>query len=299
MILMFYSYSLFSPRSSSYSFKPVCTSPLQIFKMFSSFWLYHFWDERPRLEPNSDYATLGDKSGEKVRLLFFREGEGPEKVFIEVTLFVDILIAEYVLRGIVQREQHLKSKILAFRKLAADEDDGREEEHHQELQDLLRRYAEAEHKLYIAETRFPPGTLQKSYNALRQNPTWYLRQELVQDCARRGGCCSRSCGCCQKRHEIATRSKGLGHCTPSCGCCSSERGFEYSAEERRSFVEDLESQLYDDNPFYLVHVACLFFLLPQKEARKKGLCKKEIPKWKRTINFKRGSRQWWKGKGLF
>ncbi|KAJ5325894.1 uncharacterized protein N7506_008996 [Penicillium brevicompactum] len=123
--------------------------------MFSSFWLYRFWDERPRLEPNADYATIGDKSGEKVCLLFFHEGEGPEKVFLEVTLFVDILIAEYVLRGIVQREQHLKSKILAFRKLAADEDDGREEEHHQELQDLLRRYAEAEHKLYIAETRFP------------------------------------------------------------------------------------------------------------------------------------------------
>ncbi|CAG8372372.1 unnamed protein product [Penicillium salamii] len=121
----------------------------------------------------------------------------------------------------------------------------------------------------IVQRRLPIGTINNEYYSLRQSSTWYLRQELVNDCAKRGGCCSRNCECCQTRHERAVRNKGLGHCTPSCGCCTSERGFEYSAEEIQSFVDGLKAQLYNDNPAYTVHMAEAFFLLPPADTERK------------------------------
>ncbi|CAG8206507.1 unnamed protein product [Penicillium salamii] len=192
-----------------------------------------------RFRPNDRWGQpyRDEKGGPPVRVLNFYEGL--RGVYFEAEVFADIIIAEYCLREI------------------------------QQATEILRRYSEAEYNLYAAEGRLPIGTINNEYHSLRQSSTWYLRQELVDDCAKRGGCCSRNCGCCQTRHERAVRNKGLGHCTPSCGCCTSERGFGYSAEENQSFVDGLKSQLYNDNPAYTVHMAEVFFLLPPADTEKK------------------------------
>lgn len=132
----------------------------------------------------------------------------------------------------------------------------------------------------------PIGPIKTSYDALRENTTWYLRKELVEDCVKRGGCCSRSCGCCQIRHEVTERNKGIGHCTPTCGCCSSERGFEYTTEEREGFVDDFKTKLYDDNLACVIQTAEAFFLL--------SIVEKPQVRPQETTQCQGGKTQWWK-----
>ncbi|CAG8022709.1 unnamed protein product [Penicillium salamii] len=240
------------------------------FEMFTELGITHMFDGTNRFKPNDTWGQpyKGERGkGSPLRTLNFYEG--PRKVYFEAELFADILIAEYCLREIVQREQALKSKIMMTKKLGTCEDRHKGTEDQREAIKPLRRYSEAEYKLYVAEGKLPVGAIRISYDSLRQKRAWYLRQELVIDCARRGGCCSRNCGCCQTRHELAGRSKGLGHCTPSCGCCTNERGFEYSAAEIKSFVDDFRDQLYDDNPAYISHMAEVFFLLPSVDTEEK------------------------------
>lgn len=184
-----------------------------------------------RLSPDIRYAQVPNCETEQIRTLHYG------RRFFHIAVFVDIIIAEYLLREIVQQEQSLKSKVRGLRKIPTEEDKDKEAQYNEELTSLLRQYSEAEYKLYLAETMLPIRPIKQSYDTLRENTTWYLRKELVEDCVKRGGCCIRSCGCCQIRHEITERNKGIGHCTPTCGCCSNERGFEYTAEEREGFVE--------------------------------------------------------------
>lgn len=177
----------------------------------------------------------------------------------EVHVFVDIMMAEYHLREIVQREQCLKNKARALEKIA----NKHEARYEEELARLLQEYSKAEWDLYLKELKLPVGFVKRSYDILRQNPTWYLREELVEDCARRGGCCGRNCGCCKTHQSATRRAKGIGHCTPSCGCCSNERGFEYTAYERQKMATDLRKALNDNNPAYLVKMAEGYFLKPR------------------------------------
>ncbi|CAG8191387.1 unnamed protein product [Penicillium nalgiovense] len=258
-----------------------------------------------RLLPNIDYGKFKSGWPKPPRILHYDDH------FFDIDVFVDLIIAEYRLREIVQQEQSLKTKVRVLKKIAADDDEDKETQYDEELTTLLRQYSAAEYNFYLAETMIPTGPIKQSYETLRQNPTWYLREELVDDCVKRRGCCSRNCGCCQIRHETTERSRGLGHCTPTCGCCSIERGIEHTAEERQGFVDDFKKRMYADNPACVIQMAEAFFLPPlvektqqepqerpqektqeetQKETQEKP---QENPKEKRT-QCQGGKKQWWK-----
>ncbi|KAJ5881962.1 uncharacterized protein N7529_000634 [Penicillium soppii] len=70
-----------------------------------------------------------------------------------------------------------------------------------------------------------------------------------------------------------------------CGCCSSERGFEYTAEEREGIADEFKKNLDDDNPIFMVRMAEAFFLLPPMKLEEKNLLNEESHKVKR---------RWWK-----
>ncbi|KAJ5385485.1 hypothetical protein N7517_003396 [Penicillium concentricum] len=216
-------------------------------------WGAHKIFEGLKLQPDTRYAKVLDGHKEQLRILYYGNR------FFDIGLFVDIIIAEFLLRAIVQG-QSLKSK----------------------------QRDKAQHKLYLAETMFPIGPIKQSYESLRQNTTWYLRKELVEDCVKRGGCCGRTCGCCQIHHEGAERTKGVGHCTPACGCCSIERGFEYTKEERQGFVDDFKKKMYDDNPACVIQMAEAFFLPPPEDKPKE-----EMPQEERT-QCEGAKKPWWK-----
>ncbi|KAJ5121257.1 uncharacterized protein N7515_009218 [Penicillium bovifimosum] len=66
---------------------------------------------------------------------------------------------------------------------------------------------------------------------------WYMHKRLVKDCASRGGCCARSCGCCLNRNIDQTRKLGVGHCTLRCGCCQRARGGLVIPEEEQRLLQ--------------------------------------------------------------
>jgi hypothetical protein len=260
----------------------------------------HHMFKGTRLLPDRTYGQFQSGWPKPLRILHY------DHCFFDIDVFVDLIIAEYRLREIIQLEQSLKTKVRALKKIAADDDEDKETQYDEELTTRLRQYSLAEYHFYLAETMIPTGPIKRSYDTLRQNPTWYLREELVEDCVKRRGCCSRNCGCCQIRHETTERSRGLGHCTPTCGCCSSERGIEHTAEERQGFVDDFKKRMYADNPACVIQMAEAFFLPPlenktlqnpQQNLQEKPQEKpqqnpqRENPKEKRT-QCQGGKKQW-------
>ncbi|CAG8405169.1 unnamed protein product [Penicillium salamii] len=176
---------------------------------------------------------------------------------------IDIILAEYCLREVVQQQQFLKSKLRVLEKINDNED--QKTQCKDNLRSLLHQLSDKEYDLYRAEKMIPPGPIKNAYHTLRQDPTWFLREELVEDCVQRGGCYSRDCGCCKMRHEGLKMIKGVGHCTPACECCSRNRGFEYSPQKRESLFESFREMLKGDNLIALAQFGEAFCLPPLGE----------------------------------
>ncbi|KAJ5921453.1 hypothetical protein N7466_009779 [Penicillium verhagenii] len=123
----------------------------------------------------------------------------------------DIIFYHYKLRAAVQRVEYLE---------------GREKHeirnYSEELENARQEIGLNERELYWCETRMRSTGIGVPYALLRQNPGWYLRSELIEDCKGSGGCCGRSCGCCKKRQSSKWK-KAAGHCTADCSCCATHR----------------------------------------------------------------------------
>ncbi|OJJ47406.1 hypothetical protein ASPZODRAFT_1948304 [Penicilliopsis zonata CBS 506.65] len=138
-----------------------------------------------------------------------------------LAIFLDM---EEELRGIAQREEAIR-----------DGDTVDEEE----LADLNKRYWCVDRTRWHCRTCFAEGPLTRGFELWRSHPRWYLHQILVEDCAGRGGCCGRDCGCCFRRHTrtTAARKHSVGHCTTECGCCTRARGFTLSEKTKEVYME--------------------------------------------------------------
>ena len=110
-----------------------------------------------------------------------------------------------------------------------------------ELQWVEECYQEMDAVLGGVEGVIPAGVLGKAFRAFRKNPDWYLSPQMRQGCARRGGCCGRTCRCCEKDRELSFRTGNRGHCSDSCGCCLRTHGKQYKGlfEEEFGAKENL------------------------------------------------------------
>lgn len=149
------------------------------------------------------------------------------------------------MRRIVQREIYVQEELKALQKSQALSS-GSERESTQlrayetELHGLDHEYWRLSSILGRLEGEMPAGVLSKAFKSCRANPDWYLCQWLRQDCARRGGCCGRDCGCCEKA-RMTKRRWNRGHCTSVCGCCIRTQG--------RSNISVGQSELEDIGTF--------------------------------------------------
>lgn len=100
--------------------------------------------------------------------------------------------------------------------------------------EINERYWKAERKWWAVKSRFKDCPFTRGLKLWRSNPNWDMHPVLVEDCAGRGGCCGKGCGCCAKRQYLYEHSRKLaiGHCTFSCLCCKQTRGFKLDKEER-------------------------------------------------------------------
>ena len=146
------------------------------------------------------------------------------------------------IRRAVQREIYIKEEAKALVKLLAlegVEDENKRatkkallQEYETQLEHLNKFYWETIRFLERKESDIPAGILSKAFKSCRTDPDWYLCQWLREGCAKRGGCCGRDCGCCEKA-RTTERQWNRGHCTMLCGCCI--------RKQRRSY-EDIKSE---------------------------------------------------------
>ena len=107
-----------------------------------------------------------------------------------------------------------------------------------EISDLSRKYWRLEREWWKIRTSFMDGPLTRGIDYWRSQPKWYMHSVLCDDCAGRGGCCARDCGCCYRR---GGRRFSVGHCTVRCSCCKNERGFKLDKKEKSQIQEDFET----------------------------------------------------------
>lgn len=136
----------------------------------------------------------------------------------------------------------------------------------EDLQVLHKRHELQNLELCEHEACIPRSRVKRSYDSVREDPAWYLRKDLVEECVERRGCCSRGCGCCQRRPSTTDRQRGIGDCTSECGCCVSHRGFEYSEQEKKAIADQRERMLKTEPPIYLLQMTEAYFAKPVNQA---------------------------------
>lgn len=172
---------------------------------------------------NTTTETLLEKFLEKIgavrALQTWREAVSTEHEKQEIA-FTEILSTEMFMQSVVQRETS------CLNELAVTDDDSIRQQIEAELEGLQETYWIQERYWHWLRTALvPPNAMSRGFNLWRSHPRWYLHRALRQDCAMRGGCCGRTCGCCLKVPR-SNRALGAGHCTLDCDCCEKARGFE-------------------------------------------------------------------------
>lgn len=153
-------------------------------------------------------------------------------------VFVDWVISQIetdvCLQETGQRETFLSEECQRVQRKAKDgllteEDENQLQRWLTELEDLNEAFWRHERQIYLLDLGRYYGPRARAYYWTRRDPKWHLLSWLRRDCARRGGCCGRGCGCCERSRSM-TRPKCFGHCTAACGCCQRSRGFEIKPE---------------------------------------------------------------------
>lgn len=150
---------------------------------------------------------------------------------------VSVVETEIRIQEIVQRETFLKEECQSLYDKLSTKDHFTEGDEQKlsrwldELDALNKEYWRQERDEYtLVITRYSCYPSTRAYSSTRRRSGWHLNRLLRTDCAERGGCCGRVCGCCERPRSI-TRAFRFGHCTASCGCCQRSRGFEILRDE--------------------------------------------------------------------
>lgn len=200
---------------------------------------------------------------QEIRLLLFKR-QSVAEVEQNLRWAQDIIEADIKGRWIVQREIFVKGEVQSlcielmvlgmdgepdFGDCEAEGKDNKVEKkegqlaaYKAELQRLNDDYWRHKQHLWRLEANTPLGPVGQAYEACRQKPNWYLSDWLRRDCAGRGGCCGRKCGCCEKARETE-REWNHGHCTSACRCCIQSK--ECSTQDKVTVEDDLKVVPFD------------------------------------------------------
>ena len=193
-------------------------------------------------EEKTQYEIEIEQSGDVDALQRYRWSVVNQMEYCCVHRALELLRVEQDLRSTVQEEQSLIEKPATTRNWPIYNNT------QAKLQALDKRYWLLERQWWKVRNSFVEGPLIRAFDLWRSHPLWYMHRVLVEDCERRGGCCSRSCGCCVNRKINKTRQLGAGHCMVACGCCHRARGFELTEKEKMGLLTDFH--IVDDYSFY-------------------------------------------------
>ena len=158
---------------------------------------------------------------------------------------MNVMQIEYSIREIVQQEtnvsekcQRLYQEINAQGGVASSKQTQQLKDWKKELSVLNREYWRQERKHFLEISRADNNGFLRAFKSYRQKPKWHLHSRLCADCAGRGGCYGRDCGCCEKPRSTI-RAHQYGHCTTECSCCEQHRKFALNEKERGFIRPDL------------------------------------------------------------
>ncbi|KAJ5929250.1 hypothetical protein N7454_007098 [Penicillium verhagenii] len=190
---------------------------------------------------NSTYEPLGPVM-DPDELLYgptkqLTRGPTFEKAIVGVYFLKKIFTTEIALRELIQRRAALPNII----KAAADA--SKTKELREELNGINKQIEDKQETLRNEEADLPNWSnvrLRDRYDFVKDFLMYEFDSEPVDDCKARSGCCSRGCGCCEKRHSKSPRgSEGTGHCTSECECCANTKGVEVKSEYPDNMVHIL------------------------------------------------------------
>lgn len=189
---------------------------------------------------------------------------GPDSV--EKTKLIAIFRLDHHIRLLAQREESLSYKAKALKKTTDLTNDTMEvEEFDSKIRRTQAQRVKDEYTMFRLVSELPLF-VKNLYYRLRLDPLWYMREEMVQDCAGRGGCCSRECGCCAQR-SLSERTKTRGHCTMECWCCRSFRNPSLTEEDQTFIALDLEKLMESNN--HIANMANWYFRPRKHRAARK------------------------------
>ncbi|KAJ5629991.1 hypothetical protein N7528_003648 [Penicillium herquei] len=159
----------------------------------------------------------------------------------------NLINTEQSLRELVQKEESLTEDLNEQMSYSFSVDEIKVIE--QQLNDLNQKYFTLRQTWLRWRNEFTEY-LSRAFDLWRSYPNWYLHPVLQKDCAMKGGCCGRSCGCCLKRATSPDRKLGVGHCSVECACCIKSRAFDLidarKEEMRNLFRLSSSTRRYDD-----------------------------------------------------
>lgn len=144
----------------------------------------------------------------------------------------ELIDAEEAIWAISQADEQATKRLAKLRSLPPVDDAAEVERRKQKSEYCNRFLAENAGRLKEVEEivdklhRLMGNTpVYRAMTSRRRDPDWYLTNWLRYRCAGAGGCCGRSCGCCEKPRETTKTQGRFGHCTPNCLCCREHRGY--------------------------------------------------------------------------
>lgn len=179
---------------------------------------------------------------------------------VEKSQLHEIIRLDQHIRLLAQREESLNHKARAWKKTIEIENDMKqlpEEDFDLKIKSTEVQRIKSEYTMFRLVSGLP-SEFEKQLRNLRRDPLWYMRKEMVHDCAGRGGCCSRGCDCCARR-SLSENTKTRGHCTAECWCCTSFRNSSLclTEEDQMDIALDLD-QLMESSEYALRMVNCYF-----------------------------------------
>lgn len=137
----------------------------------------------------------------------------------------ELIKLDVALRWIVQRriwlEQQAKALQTCQRQYISNSDLNKLEAYEKQINSLNSKYWEGHREQWAKSDGIWSSSANRARKRQRKHADWYLSGVLREDCANRGGCCGRSCGCCE-RPRMIVNIDGVcdrGHCTTACSCC--------------------------------------------------------------------------------
>lgn len=168
-----------------------------------------------------------DELAQRVAYRYHLHNVGFKRDWFEGLIKLDI-----TLRWIVQRRTWCEQKAKALQTRQRDmssQDLSRLEAYEEQIKSLNSRYWVAHRKQWIESDKLWSPSAKRALTRQRKHKDWYLSGVLREDCANRGGCCGRSCGCCERTRMTKVNTDRVhdrGHCTTACSCCLEAHGID-------------------------------------------------------------------------